>query len=105
MGTEYIKQEVLNKKINQLLTIYLEYKIRIYYVWILLYPFHGIYTFYSLYMLSICVSISITSSAVGINIFSIFAGIKWYKSIIKKKKKKHDEIVLLGNDRLNTIKF
>ena len=56
-------------------------------------------------MLSICVSISITSSAVGINICSIFPGIKLYKSIIKKKKKKHDEIVLLGNDRLNTIKF
>ena len=31
------------------------------------------------------------------------AGIKKYKSIIKKKKKKHDETVLLGKEKLNTI--
>ena len=31
------------------------------------------------------------------------AGIKKYKSIIKKKKKKHDKIVLLGKDKINTI--
>ena len=30
-------------------------------------------------------------------------GIKKYKSIIKKRKKKHDEIELLGKDELNTI--
>ena len=29
--------------------------------------------------------------------------IKKYKSIIKKKKKKHDKIVPLGRDKLNTI--
>ena len=32
-------------------------------------------------------------------------GIKEYKSIIKKKKKKHDKIVLLGKDKLNTIEI
>ena len=32
------------------------------------------------------------------------AGIKNYKSIIKKKKKKHDEIVLLTKSKLNSIK-
>ena len=48
---------------------------------------------------------SIMSSAVGINIFAIIAGIKKYKSIIKKKKKKHDKIGLLGKDELNTIEF
>ena len=31
------------------------------------------------------------------------AGIKKYKSIIKKKKKKYDKIVLLGQDKLNAI--
>ena len=31
------------------------------------------------------------------------AGIKKYKSITKKKKKKHDETVLLGKEKLNTI--
>ena len=31
------------------------------------------------------------------------AGIKNYKSIIKKKKKKHDKIVLLAKSKLNSI--
>ena len=51
----------------------------------------------------ICIPVGITSSAVGINICAITAGIKKYKSIIKKKKKKHDKIVLLGKDKLTTI--
>ena len=37
-------------------------------------------------------------------ICAIAAGIKKYKSIIKKKKKKHNEIVLLGKTKLDTIK-
>ena len=45
-----------------------------------------------------CVPVGITSSAVGMKICAIAAGIKKYKSIIKKKKKKHDKIVLLGKD-------
>ena len=49
----------------------------------------------------ICVPVGITSSAVGINICAIIAGIKKYKSIIKKAKKKHDKIVLLG--KLNIV--
>ena len=44
-----------------------------------------------------------TSSAVGIKICAITARIKKYKSVIKKKKKKRDKIVLLGKDKLNTI--
>ena len=51
----------------------------------------------------VCVPVDITSSAVGIKICAINAGIKKYKSIIKKKKKKHDKIVLLGKSKLNTI--
>ena len=51
----------------------------------------------------VCVPVGITSSAVGINICAIAAGIKKYKSIIKKKKKKHDKIVLLGKSKFNTI--
>ena len=46
--------------------------------------------------------IGITSSAVGIKIYAITAGIKKCKSI--KKKKNHDKTVLLGKDKLNTIK-
>ena len=42
----------------------------------------------------------ITSSAVGLKICAITAGIKTYKSIIKKKKKKHDKI---AKSKLNSI--
>ena len=40
---------------------------------------------------------------IGIKICAVTVGIKKYKPIIKKKKKKHDKIVLLGKDKLNTI--
>ena len=51
----------------------------------------------------VCVPAGIMSSAVGIKICAITAVIKKYKSIIKKRKKKHDKIVLLGKDQLDTI--
>ena len=44
-----------------------------------------------------------TSSAIGLKICAITAGIKTYKSIIKKRKKKHDKIVLLAKSKSNTI--
>ena len=49
--------------------------------------------------------VGITSSAVGIKVLAVTAGIKKYKSAIKKKKKKHDKIVLLGKVKLNTIEL
>ena len=49
------------------------------------------------------ISIVIRSSAIGLKICAIAAGIKKYKSIIKKKKNKHNEIVLLGKSKLNSI--
>ena len=49
------------------------------------------------------IPIEITSSAIGLNVCAITAGIKKYKSIIKKKKKKHDRIVLLAKSKLNSI--
>ena len=49
------------------------------------------------------IPIRITSSAIGLKSCAIFAGIKKYKSIIKKKKKKHDKIVLLAKSKLNSI--
>ena len=51
----------------------------------------------------VCVPVGIMSSAVGIKTCAIIAGIKKYKLIIKKKKEKHDKIVLLGKCKLNTI--
>ena len=47
--------------------------------------------------------IGITSSATALKICAITAGIKKYKSIIKKRKKKHDKIVLLTKSKLNRI--
>ena len=47
--------------------------------------------------------VGITSSAVGLKICVIIAGIKKYKSIIKKKKKKHDKIVLLAKTKLSSL--
>ena len=49
------------------------------------------------------IPIGITSSAIGLKICAITAGIKKYKSIIKKKKKKHDKIVSLAKSKLNRI--
>ena len=64
--------------------------------------------------LSGCISISdfasllgipiwITSSAIGLKICTIAAGIKKYKSIISKNKKKHNNIVLLSKSKLHSI--
>ena len=61
-----------------------------------------------------CVSISafaslvgtpagITSSTIELKISAITAGIKMYESIIKKKKKQHDKIVLLAKSKLKRI--
>ena len=47
--------------------------------------------------------IGITSSAATIKISAITEEIKKYRSILKKKKKKHDQIVLLGKPKLNVI--
>ena len=51
----------------------------------------------------IAIPVGMTSSALGLKICATTAGIKKYKSIIKKKKKKHDKIVLLGKNKL--LKF
>ena len=48
------------------------------------------------------IPVGITSFAIGLKIYAITAGIK-YKSIIKKKKKRNDKIVLLAKAKLNTI--
>ena len=49
------------------------------------------------------IPVGITSSAVGIDICAITAGIKNYKSMTTKKKKKHDKIALFVKDKLNAI--
>ena len=49
------------------------------------------------------IPVGITSSATGLKICAITAGIKTYKSIIKETKKKHDKIVLLAKSKLTSI--
>ena len=51
----------------------------------------------------LCIPIKIMSSAIGLKICAIAAGIKKYHSIIKKKKKKHYKIVLLAKSKLSSI--
>ena len=46
----------------------------------------------------------IMSPAIWLNICAIIARIKNYKAIMKKKKKKHDEVVLLAKTNLGCIK-
>ena len=48
------------------------------------------------------IPIGIVSSAIELQIFAIAAGIKKYKSTIKKKTKKHNKIVLLTKYKLNS---
>ena len=48
------------------------------------------------------IPVGITSSAIGLKIFAIVAGIKKYKSITKEKKKNNDKTVLLEKSKLNS---
>ena len=47
--------------------------------------------------------VGIANSFVGLKVCAITAVIKKYESLIKEKKKKHDEIALLGKPKLNII--
>ena len=49
------------------------------------------------------IPIGTNSSATGLKLCAIDRGIKMYKLIIKKKKKKHDKIVLLRKSKLNSL--
>ena len=49
------------------------------------------------------IPIGIKSSAMGLKICTIAEAIKKCKSIIKKKEKKHEKLVLLAKSKLNSI--
>ena len=49
------------------------------------------------------IPIGITISAIGLDICEITTEIRNYKSVIKKKKTKHDKIVFLAKSKLNKI--
>ena len=58
----------------------------------------------STYASLIGIPVGIASSAIGLKIYAITVAIKKYKSLIKKKKKKHDKTELLAKSKLNSIK-
>ena len=49
------------------------------------------------------IPVGIANSAAAMKICILTAEIKKYMSVIKKKKKKHDKIVLLAKLKLNTV--
>ena len=57
----------------------------------------------SAYASLVDINVGITSYSVEINICAVIGRIKKYKPTIKEKRKKQDEIILLGKDKLNTI--
>ena len=60
----------------------------------------------SAFALLVGIPIGITSCALRLKICAITAGIKNYKSIIKKKKrKKYNKMVLLARTKLNSIEI
>ena len=63
----------------------------------------GVCASISVFASLVSISIGITSPAVGLKICPITASIKNYESIFKKKRKKHDKIVLLAKTKLNAI--
>ena len=60
--------------------------------------------FYFSFVSLVGIPLGITSSAIGLTIYVITGGIKMYKLLIKKKKKKHDKIVLVAKYKLSSIK-
>ena len=57
----------------------------------------------SAFLSLIGIPIGITSSAIGLKICALTAGIKKYKSIIKKKRRKHGKTVLLAKSKLISV--
>ena len=57
----------------------------------------------SVFTFLVGIPIKIASSAIEFKICMITAGIKKYNSMIKKKKRKHDKIVLLTKPQLKKI--
>ena len=51
------------------------------------------------------IPLGVTNSAITLKICATTAGIKKYKSTIKKNKKKYDKIVLLAKSKLNEIEL
>ena len=98
---EINRNELMSKKHKKVCTIlnYIEH------VLILGYTITGCVSISSFASL-VGIPIGIINSAIGLKYCAITAGIKKYKSIIKKKtKKKHDKTVLLAKSKLKSIEI
>ena len=58
---------------------------------------------YRAYSSLVGIPIGITSTAIGLKIWAIVAGIKMCKLIIKKRKKNHDKILSSAKSKLNSV--
>ena len=95
---EIVQNELMSKKQSKFCTT-LNY---IKYFLILASTITGCYLI-SAFASLIGIPIGITSSAIRLKVCTIAAEIKKCKSIIKKKKKKHNKIVLLAKSKLDKV--
>ena len=95
---EIVQNELMSNKHNKVCTTlnYIEY-------FLILASAVTRCTLISVFASLLGVPIGITSFGIQLKICAIAAGIKKYKSIINKKKKKHDKIILLAKSKLNTL--
>ena len=92
---EIDRNELISKKHNTILN-YIEHFLTLGYT---ITGYVSISAFSSL----VGIPVGITSSAIELKICALTAEIKKYRSIIKKKWKKHNKMVLLAKSKLNSI--
>ena len=97
LSEKVIQNDLKSKKHKKVYTVlnYIEHQL------ILIFPVSGCVSI-SVFALA-GIHIGITSSEIELTICVITAGIKKYKSIIKKEKKKHDKTVLFTKSKLNSV--
>ena len=97
LSEKVIQNDLKSKKHKKVYTVlnYIEHQL------ILIFPVSGRVSISAFALAGI--HIGITSSEIELTICVITAGIKKYKSIIKKEKKKHDKTVLFTESKLNSV--
>ena len=71
-------------------------------LFILIFTVSG-WVFFSAFASLVGIHTGITNSAIGLKIWVIPASIKNYKSIMKKKEKKHNKILSITKSKLNNL--
>ena len=71
-------------------------------LFILIFTVSG-WVFFFVFASLVGIPTGITNSAIGVKICVIPAAIKNYKSIIKKKERKHDKVLSITKSNLNNV--